>query len=113
MTPHQHILDTYGSIAVKSGEMLDAAKSSDWVRLIALEQDCRALAETLRRVDKEATHPDVAYLQRKAELIQKILADDAEIRKFTEPWMNQLAAYLGNARQQYRLQRAYETDHGS
>jgi flagellar protein FliT len=113
MTPHQHILDTYGTIAVKSGQMLDAARNNEWTRLIALEQDCRALTETLRRVDKDATYPDAAYLQRKAELIQKILADDAEIRKFTEPWMNQLAAYLGNARQEYRLRRAYETDHGA
>jgi flagellar protein FliT len=104
----QHILDTYGSIAAKSGQMLEAARSSDWERLIALEQDCRALAATLRRVDHGASGADPAYLQRKAELIHKVLADDAEIRKYTEPWMNQLALYLGNARQQYRLMQAYE-----
>ena len=110
MSAYAQILDTYSSIAVKSGQMLDAAKNSDWVRLIALEQDCRALAATLKRADDGATRPDAAYLQRKAELIRKVLADDAAIRQFTEPWMVQLAAYLGNARQEYRLRRAYESD---
>jgi flagellar protein FliT len=112
MAGYEHILDTYGAIAVKSGQMLDAARSGDWVRLIALEQDCRALADTLKRVDDAAIRPDAAYLQRKAELIQKVLSDDAEIRKFTEPWMNRLAVYLGTARQESRLQRAYESDQG-
>jgi flagellar protein FliT len=42
-----------------------------------------------------------------------VLADDAEIRKFTEPWMTRLAVYLGNARQEYQLRRAYESDSGS
>ena len=112
MAANQHILDTYGSIAAKSGQMLDAARCSDWDRLIALEQDCRALAATLRRVDHGPTGADPAYLRRKAELIHKVLADDAEIRKYTEPWMNQLAAYLGNARQQYRLRQTYETGGG-
>lgn len=112
MTGHDQILDTYGSIAVKSGQMLDAARNSDWVRLIALEQECRALAETLKRMDDGAAHPDTAYLQRKAELIRKVLADDAAIREFTEPWMGQLAFYLGNARQERKLRRAYESGDG-
>ena len=107
MAGHQHILDTYGSIAVKSGQMLDAARNSDWARLIALEQDCRALTETLQRVDRGAALPDAAYLQRKAELIRKVLDDDAQIRKFTEPWMAQLEAYLGKARLAQRLRMAY------
>jgi flagellar protein FliT len=112
MSTHDYILDVYGSISAKTGEMLDAARSSDWDRLVALERDCRALAETLRRVEHGAPCPD-AYLQRKAEFIHKVLADDAEIRKFTEPWMTQLAAYLGSARQQSQLRRAYESDRGS
>jgi flagellar protein FliT len=113
MSTQEYILKVYGSISAKTGEMLEAAKGSDWDRLASLEQDCRALAETLRRVDNGAPGSDAAYLQRKAELIHKVLADDADIRKFTEPWMNQLAAYLGTARQEYQLRRAYESDHGS
>ncbi len=112
MTEQQHVLDTYGSISVTTGHMVEAAKSGDWDRLIALEQDCRALIETLKIADA-SNNPDTPYLKRKAELIRKVLADDAEIRKFTESWMIQLEAYLGNARQEYRLRHTYENDHGN
>ena len=110
MTEHERILDIYGSISTKTGEMLDAAKSSDWDRLVALEQDCRTLIEALKRSDTGAG-PSAVFVQKKVAFIRKVLADDAEIRKFTEPWMNQLQAYLENARQESKLQRAYETDH--
>ena len=111
MTQQEHILDIYGSISVKTGEMLDAAKSSDWDRLIALEQDCRALIETLKLTDA-GVDTGAKFVQRKIAFIRKMLADDAEIRKYTEPWMSQLEAYLGNARREQRLQRAYKADHG-
>jgi flagellar protein FliT len=108
MTGHEYILDIYGSLSIKSGEMLDAAKSSDWDQLIALEQDCSALIDSLRLADTGACR-DTDYMQRKAAIIRKVLADDAEVRKFTEPWMHRLEAFLGSARREYRLQRAYET----
>jgi flagellar protein FliT len=111
MSEHEHILDIYGSISVKTGEMVDAARSGDWDRLVALEQDCRALIERLKHTDAGAG-AGARFLQRKVAFIRKVLADDAEIRKFAEPWMTQLEAYLGRARQEQRLQRAYETDHG-
>lgn len=111
MDAHEHILDVYASISTKTGEMLEAAKSSDWDRLILLEQDCRALIETLKQSDAGA-EVGARFVQRKIAFIRKVLADDAEIRKFTEPWMSQLEAYLGSARREYKLQRAYEADHG-
>lgn len=111
MSESEHILDLYGSIAAKSGEMVVAAKNSEWDRLIALEQDCRALIETLKRTDAGAD-TGARFVQRKFALIRKALADDAEVRKFTEPWMTRLEAYLGSARQEHRLQRAYEADNG-
>lgn len=112
MSECEHILDIYAAISAKTGEMVDAAKSSDWDRLIALEQDCRALIEQLKGSDAGAA-VGAHFVQRKIRFIRKALADDAEIRKFTEPWMTQLEAYLGRARQEQRLQRAYHTDHGS
>ena len=38
--------------------------------------------------------------------------NDAEGRKFTEPWMGRLEAFIGSARPERKLQRAYETDYG-
>ena len=111
MKEQDHILDIYGSISDKTGEMLEAAKSSDWDRLVALERDCRVLIDCLKDTDAGPVH-GVKFVQRKVTLIRKALADDAEIRKLTEPWMTRLEAYLGSARQEHRLRRAYETDHG-
>jgi flagellar protein FliT len=34
--------------------------------------------------------------RRKVELIKKIMADDAEIRSHTEPWMKKLRTFLGS-----------------
>jgi flagellar protein FliT len=111
MSEYEHILDIYASISHKTGEMVEAAKSSDWDRLVALEQDCRALIERLKGSDAGAA-VGAHFMQRKIRYIRKALADDAEVRKFTEPWMTQLEVFLGHARQEHRLQRAYQTDHG-
>jgi len=111
MSEHEHILDIYGSISAKTGEMLEAARNGDWDRLVALEQDCRALIETLKRSDAGAG-AGARFVQHKIAHIRKALADDAEIRKFTEPWMTRLETYLGSARREDRLRRAYETDQG-
>ncbi len=112
MDQHEHILELYISISAKTGEMVEAAKASDWDRLVALEQDCRTLTDALRQVDTrpvEGAH----FTKRKFELLRKALADDAKVRECTEPWMQQLAQYLGSARQQHRLHLAYETEHGA
>jgi len=108
MAGYQNILETYSSLAVKSGQMLDAAKSSDWERLIELEQDCRKMAETLKRVEAGAPRLDADHLRRKVELIQKVLADDAAIRSYAEPRMAQLQALIGSTLQEQRLQHAYD-----
>jgi flagellar protein FliT len=109
---NQHILDIYARVSVKSGEMVEAAKASDWDKLIELEQECRALVDTLRRDDTSnagAPRPDRGYIQRKYEYIRKVLADDAQVRRYTEPWMEQLQVFLGSARQENKLLRAYDT----
>jgi len=111
MSEQERILAIYAEISARTGEMVDAARSSDWDRLAALEQDCRALVETLRHGDA-GTAAGARFLQRKIAFIHKVLADDAEVRKFTEPWMTELEAYLGNTRRERRLRRAYETGHG-
>ena len=51
-------------------------------------------------------------MQRTVAFMHKVLADDAEVRKFTEPWMARLEAIIGSARPERKLQRVYETDFG-
>ena len=111
MNAQDHILDIYGAISDKTGEMLDAAQRSDWDRLTALEKDCRALIECLRHTDAGPA-TGAKFVQRKIAHIRKVLADDAEIRKFTEPWMAELEIYIGSARRQRKLQSAYDSGPG-
>ena len=111
MNPHEKILDLYVSISEKTGEMVEAARKRDWDRLVALEQDCRALTDDLRHTDTAAAEGK-HFTERKFELLRKALADDAKVRECTEPWMHQLTQFLGSARQQHRLQSAYGASTG-
>jgi flagellar protein FliT len=84
--------------------MADAARAGDWEKLTGLEERCSALVSQLKsalpaKLDRET------QLQ-KAELIRKILADDAEIRAHTEPWMTNLRKFLGDARQERNVRQA-------
>jgi len=112
MTGHEQILEVYGSLSERTGHMLEAAKESDWERLVAMEQDCRGLIERLKIIDARALNPDPHYVERKVEIIRKVLADDAEIRRHTEPWMEKLQALLGSARQMHKLERTYGSGAG-
>lgn len=45
--------------------------------------------------------------QHKVVLIQKIMADDKEIRNLTEPWMQQLSSMINSTGTERKLSRAY------
>ncbi|MBN9126854.1 MAG: flagellar protein FliT, partial [Nitrosospira sp.] len=47
--------------------------------------------------------------RRKIELIHQILANDAEIRNFTEPWMKRLWSLLGSSRMARQVGKAYDS----
>ena len=112
MVAYENILETYDAMSVKSGQMVLAAQQGDWDRLAVLEGECSALVHAMKRVaanDDSASHrPDAAYVRRKVTLMRKVLADDAEIRRHTEPWMTRLQAYLGGARSDSLRQGAYD-----
>jgi flagellar protein FliT len=110
MVAYEQILQTYDAMSVKSAQMVNAAQHGNWDELVALEHDCSALVARLKRVDQGSPTPDAGHSQRKVALIRKVLADDAEIRRHTQPWMAKLQDYLGSGRQELRLQRAYATD---
>ncbi len=89
------IIAIYEAILTITGRMLKAAQSADWERLITLEHECRVLTKKLMISDEnKVLSSDLR--QRKQEIIQQILADDAEIRTLTQPWMAQLQNILSN-----------------
>ncbi len=87
------ILDHYQRIKDVTGQMVAAARRADWDHLIDLEESCRSLTDALMEAERGIQLPP-PMLERKVELIRNVLADDAEIRNLTEPWMKRLQELL-------------------
>ena len=101
-------IENYEHLSSITGQMRAAATKGEWDHLVELEQQCRQRVETMKAKNDDAFTPlDENTRLRKVALIQKILADDAEIRNHTEPWMAQLQRIMRSLGQERRLQEAY------
>lgn len=109
MNEQQLILTHYESIAHVSQLMLQAAWRNDWDTLIDAEQCCASLIERLKAAGDPAQILDAEGRRRKHEIIRQVLADDAQIRDLTQPWLRQLSADLGDARTARALASTYGT----
>ncbi len=87
-------LTFYETMSDISGQMAEAARACDWDRLVTLEAKCTALTGHLA-ANEVSTPVPLELRARKVQLIHKILADDAEVRRHTEPWMEQVRQFLG------------------
>lgn len=96
------IITIYEAILIITGQMLKAAQSADWRNLIVLEQECKNLIKKII-INDESRMLSGELRQRKIEIIQQILAVDAEIRTLTQPWTAQLQIILNNAVCEHRL----------
>lgn len=102
----QEVISLYETVAGITTQMLDAARSGDWDRLVVLESHCSSHVQRLK--NGEPPEPLTgAVRQRKVEIIRKILADDREIRNLTEPWMQQLSALMQSTGTERKLSHAY------
>lgn len=106
MMNSEDILTVYESVADLTGQMLDAAGSNDWERLVELEQQCTSKVSSLRMGEAGQILTGPAR-KRKVELIKKVLADDRRIRDLTTPWMAHLAKLINSNGTQRRLANAY------
>lgn len=98
-------IDIYEEMTSLSARMVDAAQRSDWDSLIGLERSVTELRARLSEEDN--ANLNQVERERKAALIQRILADDAEIRRHTEPWMEQVRQFLGGTRKKRQVDVAY------
>jgi len=90
-------LELYETLSGISCDMVHAAETGDWDRLIELERTVARLRQQLSVEDARIrlTEPE---RERKVQLIRRILADDRKVRSFTEPWMEHVRRFLGDAR---------------
>lgn len=89
-------IDRYEEISALSARMADAARRGDWDALVELERRVATLRDRLAddvplMPDSIESAPEVARMHG---LIQQILDDDAEVRRHTEPWMEQVRLLL-------------------
>lgn len=99
-------IDIYEQICALSAQMVGAAQANDWERLVELEKSVSALRDVLM-VDENGAPLSPGDAEIKLALIQRILDDDAEIRRHTEPWMDHLRQILGDTVRRGQLEHAY------
>lgn len=98
-------IEIYEQMCALSNRMVEAARTNDWDQLIDLERHVASLRQDLMAEDNEMLDP--GKLDQKRQLIQKILQDDAEIRRHTEPWMEQVRHFLGGGARKQQVDKAY------
>lgn len=102
----EQIIALFEQVGGITDQMVAAARSADWDRLTALESMCARHIDTLRQHGQPAPM-SLDCRARKTRIIQKILADDREIRDLVEPWMAELALRLNSAGAERKLHSAY------
>ncbi len=102
------VIENYEALSAIMEKMRVAASQGLWNELISLEQQCSQRVQSMKEQDATMSLNESSRLQ-KAALIRKILADDAEIRNHTQPWMAQLQRIMGSASQERRLQQTYSS----
>lgn len=99
-------ISLYREMSALSSRMVEAARANDWDTLIRLERSIAALRNSLLQ-DDDNFDQSASELKLKSQLIQRILADDAEVRRHTEPWMEQLRKFLGSDAKRREVEQAY------
>jgi flagellar protein FliT len=100
------VLSHYESVADASEAMLAAARRSDWDALVDAEQECVRCIGRLKAVRSDAPLGPVGD-KRRFDILRTVLAHDAEIRKLTQPWLEQLELFLNATANDRRVNDAY------
>ena len=100
------ILALYARLSAVTTRMRHAARSADWDGLIALEAECADVSSRLVACEDGALR-NSDYQRRKANLIRKVLEDDAEIRQNVNQRMTGLWRLIDGRSNVDKLNAAY------
>ncbi len=100
-------IQLYEQMSALSAQMVEAARAKDWEKLTALEKSVIALRDILMIEDGSNTI-SLGEAEIRRALIQRILDDDAEIRRHTEPWMERIRQYISGAVKRREVERTPE-----
>ncbi len=87
--PEPTLLDYYAAIERASADMLAAARSGEWNRVVVIEGACVLLIKRLKDAARSA-ELSVDERAHKQRIMQRILINDAAIRRLAEPWLDDL-----------------------
>ncbi|HYD79828.1 MAG TPA: flagellar protein FliT [Paucimonas sp.] len=100
------LLRHYEAMLLASQQMLDAARSGDWDRLVELERIRSDIEKHLMTEERpDWSGKDAA---RKSELIQAILGSDDETRMLTAHGMDEMRKFLADINTGKKMKQAYE-----
>jgi flagellar protein FliT len=102
----RRIVDRYRLMADASRRMLDAAREDDWDGVCRIEKECAALIGELSTMGDLAP-TDLVLRDQKLEFMRRVLADDAQIRLLSQPWLKKLDTMMRSPATSDRLNRAY------
>lgn len=111
MTAASEVLAGYEQLLQRSARMLAWAREGDWAHLVQEEAVYVMAVEDLKRREEDCEF-DRDGLVRKADLLERILEQDAEIRQRLEMRRDELSDLLGNSRRRRDLNRAYRAGGG-
>lgn len=100
----------YEQMNTLSAQMAEAAVANNWERLSALEREVASLRDRLKMEDpvsRAPVHLSEVERRTKADLIKRILANDREVRRHTEPWMESVRHLLGGNARNRAVRAAY------
>lgn len=100
--------DAYAQALALTDQMLDAARKSEWDRLVQLEIVRGRILDEIREANQGPPTSYESGLERRA-LIEAILERDQKIKLLTQDWMHELRDILGSATAQRLLNKTYET----
>ena len=105
MTPDEQAIARYEAVAAIIGQLLDAARRNDWVRLGELESCCPGL---IRELGDNADIPLTdATRERMITLIRQALDNLNAIESVVGPHLAQLSKLIGSVRTERKLSDAY------
>ncbi|CAH1903606.1 Flagellar biosynthesis protein fliT [Candidatus Nitrotoga sp. HW29] len=104
------VIENYELLSSITAKMRVAATDGQWDQLVELEKQCSQHVAIIKS-QNIGMPPNESTRLRKVELIRKILADDAEIRNHTEPWVKQLQHIMHSTGQERRLQQTYSSEY--
>ena len=108
----QTLLTSYETLLSRVEHMHELANGEQWAELIDQRTNYVMLVDQLRELDTTVVL-DSAAQQRKAELLERILEHDVEIRRRLVARRDELGKLIGVSQRQRNLHRAYAPQQGA